>query len=174
MANTFELISSYTVSGSSTNSITFNVIPNTYGHLILYVSSRANVGGYYTVNNLVQINSQSTASTYVGNYAYTVVGSPNTISTVGSNPSVWIGGTNNNTANYFSNNWTFIGNYNSNVATNCRPFTGGNEADSNSAIVYGGARQPTAAAITSLTLKELSGNNYLGESTFYLYGIKNS
>lgn len=175
MAATFEIIASYTVTGSSTNTITFNSIPNTYGHLILHISTRANYSGNYHLNNFVQINSQSTVSSYVGRFAYPSIGTPTSISSQASSPTaIWTGSANSNTAGYFSNNWSLIGNYNSGDRKICRPYIGANESEPNSLIIWGGAYQPTAAAVTSLTLKEVSGNNYVADSTFYLYGLKNS
>lgn len=174
MAVTYTLIASYTVSGSSTSTFTFSSIPSSYDHLILNMSSRANYSGDYHLNNFVQVNSQSTVSNYTGRFGYNDTSNTNNFLVQSTSPTaIWIG-TGNISTDFFSNNWSFIGNYNSSSAPSVRPYFGGSEPASNSLIIFGSARQGTAAAITSLTLKELSGNNYIAGSTFYLYGLKNS
>ena len=173
MAATYNLISSYTVVGSSTSSVVMNTIPSTYDHLIINISSRANYSGVYHLNALVQTNSQSTSSTYSGRFAYN--SSSASIATQTSDPTgIWISGANGSSTNYFSNNWSFIGNYNSSAGPSSRPYVGVQEAIGGALVIFGKSQPGTAAAVTSLTFKELSSNNFVEGSTFYLYGIKNT
>ena len=173
MAATYTLISSYTVVGSSTSSVVMNTIPSTYDHLIINISSRANVGGVYHLNTLVQTNSQSTSSTYSGRFAYN--NSSQSLAAQSTDPTgIWISGANSSSSNYFSNNWSMIGNYNSSAGPSSRPYVGVQEAIGGALVIFGKSQPGTAAAVTSLTFKELSSNNFIAGSTFYLYGIKNT
>lgn len=173
MANTFDLISSYTVSGSSTNQVTFNPIPQTYSDLSIYISSRTNVGSSYSLNNLIQINNQSTESSYSGGFAYFRPGDSNsTLYSQTSSPiSIWASGTNDNDSNVFSFNWIYIPNYASGDVVNII-YAGGNQPSG--IQVFGNSRPSTGEAITSLTFKQIAGLNFIAGSTFYLYGIKNT
>lgn len=64
MASTYEPIATYTVSGSSTNSITFSSIPSTYTDLVLIFSGRLSSS---LENMLITINSD-TGSNYSNTY----------------------------------------------------------------------------------------------------------
>ena len=177
MAATFNLISSATVSGSSTSSITFSSIPSSYTDLCFYVSSRA-VATNYNLNYLVQYNSLSTSSSYNGDFAYHVSGGSSTVlnnQTQSGGPINIITSVADSTgiASFFSFNWSYIGNYNSTVALQERMYVGSTDA-SVGIYDFGHARPPSTGAITSLTIKELSSNVFIADSTFYLYGIKNS
>ena len=175
MAATYELISSYTVSGSSTNTLTFSSIPNTYTDLSIYVSSRTNVAGNYDIDTLVQINSQGTSSNYSGQFAYWRLGvdSTNSLPSQSSSPAaVFVSAGSSNTSDYFSTYWSYIANYNSSLRSE-RIYVGGVVA-AYGIQVFGKARPGTAEAVTSLTFKQLSGNNFVADSTFYIYGVKNS
>ena len=177
MAVTFNLIGSYTVSGASTSSITFSSIPSSYTDLCLYVSSRA-VATNYNLNYLVQYNLLSTSSSYSGDFAYYATGGASTVlnnQTQAGGPVAIITSVADSTgiANFFSYNWSYIGNYNSTVAKQERMYVGSTDA-SVGIWDWGHARPPSTEAITSLTIKELSSNVFIADSTFYLYGIKNS
>jgi hypothetical protein len=177
MPITFNLISSATVSGSSTSSITFSSIPNSYTDLCLYVSSRA-VASNYNLNYLVQYNSLSTSSSYNGDFAYYATGNATSVlnnQTQAGGPVAIITSVADSTgiANFFSFNWSYIGNYNSTAAVQERMYVGTTDA-SVGIFDFGHARPPSTGAITSLTIKELSSNVFIADSTFYLYGIKNS
>jgi hypothetical protein len=173
MAITYELINAYTVVGSSTSSITMSAIPNSYAHLIINISSRVSYAGPYHLNSNLQVNSQSTASSYAGRFLYP--NPPSAVSAQSSTPTnIWISGANDNGTNYFSNNWSMIGNYNDSSGVSSRPYFGVQQALNGTLMIFGKAQPGTAEAITSLTFKELSNNNFVAGSTFYLYGLKNT
>lgn len=173
MAATYGLISSYTVSGSSTSSFTFNSIPNTFDDLIIYISDRVNTGGSYDVDKHLQYNAQSTPSAYSGRFAYVLPSSGNSLPTQTTSPTnIWASSTNNTASNYFSVNWTYIANYNSAISAS-RPYFG-YSGYADGIIIFGTSRPGNAEAITSLTFKQNASLNFISGSTFYLYGIKNS
>ena len=175
MASGFELIKSYTVAGTSTNSVLFDSIPSTYKDLAIYVSARTNVAGNYDIDSLVQINSQSTSSNYVGQFAYVRWGVDSTdpLSYQSSSPTAgFVSAANGSTANYFSAYWSYIADYNSSNLSQ-RSYLG-STLTGYGISVFGKARAGTGAGVTSLTFKQLSSNNFVAGSTFYLYGIKNS
>ncbi len=175
MASAFELINSYTVSGASTNSVIFASIPNTYKDLAIYVSARTNVAGNYDIDSLVQLNSQSTSGNYVGQFAYLRYGTDSSTSLPYQTtaPSAgFVSASNNNTSDYFSTYWSYIADYNSSNLSQ-RMYLGSTLAG-NGISVFGKARAGTGAAVTSLTFKQLSSQNFVAGSTFYLYGIKNT
>ena len=175
MAVTFELISSYTISGSSTNILTFSAIPSSYKDLAIYVSARTNVAGNYDIDSLVQINSQGTSSNYVGQFAYVRWGVDSTdpLSYQSSSPTAgFVSAANNSTADYFSAYWSYIADYNSSNLSQ-RLYLG-STLTGYGISVFGKARAGTGEAVTSLTFKQLSSQNFVAGSTFYLYGIKNS
>jgi hypothetical protein len=175
MASAFELINSYTVSGASTNSVIFASIPNTYKDLAIYVSARTNVAGNYDIDSLVQLNSQNTSGNYVGQFAYFRYGTDGSTSLPYQNtdPSAgFVSASNNNTSDYFSTYWSYIADYNSSNLSQ-RMYLG-STLSGTGISVFGKARAGTGAAVTSLTFKQLSSQNFVAGSTFYLYGIKNT
>lgn len=173
MAATFKLIKQYTVTGSGINSFSFTSIPNTYTDLCIYVSSRINVSSGYNINSLIQYNSQSTSSSYTGQFAYFRPGdTSSTLPSQITDPVAhFVSGANSNTSGYFSNYWSYIPDYNSSFRSE-RIYLGSTVPGG--IVVFGKAKPETGEAISSLTFKELSGNNFIEGSTFYLYGIKNS
>lgn len=171
---TFTKIASYTVSGTSTTSITFSAIPSAYQDLLLYVSASLNRGGTYNLDTFIQVNSQSTAANYTGGYIY--VDQNTTSQSVTSNPSMFPVNANGSTAYTYSNYWIYIPSYRSTTLVDMLYFGGAGDflAQGNGATVFGTAAAPTGEAISSLTLKDRNGNNFNADSTFYLYGIKSS
>ena len=173
MAATFKLINQYTVTGSGISNFSFTSIPSTYTDLCIYISSRANYSGGYHLNTLIQYNSQSTSSNYTGQFAYFRPGdTTSTLPSQSSDPvALFVSGANSNTSGYFSNYWSYIPDYNSSFRSE-RIYLGSTVPGG--IVVFGKAKPGTGEAISSLTFKELSGNNFIEGSTFYLYGIKNS
>jgi hypothetical protein len=167
MANTFELISSYTASGS-VGSITFSSIASTYTDLCIVVSSRtdrAAVPDYIGIkpngssaNLSLRIlegyngSVSSGTDTYIYGYC---PGASATASTFG-NMQFYI-------PNYRSSNYKSVS-VESNVENNAS--TGGN-------WMTAGLWSNTAA-ITSVVLYPVLGSNFVQYSTAYLYGVKNA
>lgn len=173
MASTFDLISSYTVSGTSTSQITFSPIPQVYSDLSIYISCRTNDPQSYKLNFITQINNQSTSSSYSGGFAYFRPGDiESTLPFQTSNPiAIFASGGSNNDANMFSNNWIYIPGYTTGGIVNTI-YAGGNQPTG--IQIFGNSRPSTGEAITSLTFKELAGVPFVEGSSFYLYGIKNT
>ena len=170
MANTFTLIEAKTL-GSAVSTVTFSSIPQTYTDLKLVYSARnsGSADPWYQV--LIQFNSDTTAANYPYRYLYNASGTQG-----GGNGNQAIGYSVSNaaTANTFSNGEIYIPNY---TSSNYKSTSGDvvNERNSTTNIMalYATSWTGTAAAITSLILSQ-SANDFVANSTFYLYGIKNS
>jgi hypothetical protein len=177
MAATFALIASYTVSGSSTSQFSFMSIPNTYTDLCLMISDKVNVAGTYDGDKTLQYNSQTATNSYTGTFAYINSGTgSNSLPSQSTAPqAVWWSAANSSNGSFYSINWTYISDYN-NVNITYRPYYGIGAAGSpsNGIITFGSVAPYVNEAVTSLTLKHNQGNNLVADSTYYLYGIKNS
>ena len=177
MANTYNLIASNTLS-STAASVLFSGIPNTYTDLILKWSARAatdtnpasmgiklnadtgnNSATYLRVTTGPTVESLRRSGTESGNYLY------DRFTSVASDE----------LANTFSNGEIYIPSY---TASGNKPvglFTV-NETNTTTTLYspnIGAGLFRNSAAITSITIQQLSGNLASG-STFWLYGIKNS
>jgi|LakMenE01Jun11ns_1017448.scaffolds.fasta_scaffold9957205_6 hypothetical protein len=172
MANTYNLIASSTVGSGGTASVTFSSIPGTYTDLIIKASLRTSgaVGSYRTT-----FNSSSTG--YSERLLYgtgTAVASAASASGTYIN---WVINTNegSSTTSTFSNCEFYIPNY---ASSNNKPMFSENVTEQNGtgATAYlDAALWANSAAITSITFA-LQGTSplFVENSTFYLYGIKNS
>ena len=153
--------------------------PLTVTDLILKTSIRGTSGSYFTQACRVTFNSSTSGYTTI---TLLNVGADSVIS--GTNPytnaaSVSIFGNNaSSTANTFSNSEIYIPNY---AGSNNKSFSsdtvsemnGNADYDIQSGIIAG--LLSNTAAITSITLTAQSGEgDFATNSTFYLYGIKNS
>lgn len=164
---TYQPIATNTVSGSSTNSVTFTGIPNTYTDLILIQSLPGDPTATYDYSN-IRFNSD-TATNYSTSYHYYY-----NAATVGrqSNATFLLSS---GTSSYMSNSnlITHIMNY-SNTATYKSTMTRANLSANSNGVVQeifqcAGLYRSTSA-ITSVTAYTGSGN-YSSGSTFTLYGI---
>jgi len=176
MPNTFELIASYTATGS-VSSIDFTSIPSTFTDLCVQFSVRATnssssraedtlvvalnndtTGGNYTVRYLRGNGSgagSGTATGYAGSYAGEFNGSTSTAST-------------------FTSGMIYLPNY------------AGSSNKSFSIDIVQEANQTTAymqlhanlwnntAAVNRLTFSNYNSNTFAANSTAYLYGVKNA
>jgi hypothetical protein len=175
MANTFNLIEGKTLT-SPANSITFTNIPQTYTDLKIVASARSGQTGTTRENLIIGFNSQlsDTGFTWIGMYGY-ISGtgtnkSPAARRIIGDVPAAAV------TANVFSNSEIYIPSY-----TNVSPktFIGESvvEIDGNDGFLSfsGVLWNAGSEAITSLTIFCGAGSqSFIANSTFYLYGIKNS
>jgi hypothetical protein len=166
MANTYTLIEAKTL-GTTTASVTFSSIPQTYTDLKLVYSARVTqasiaVGISFTFNastsnfssKVLYGDGSSAASFSSARYAGSVPGSTATAST-------------------FSNNEVYIPNYtSSNYKSYSVDTVTENNATESYAYIAAGLWSDTAA-LTSLTLTPDNGD-FVQYSTAYLYGIKNS
>jgi len=170
MANTYTLISSNTL-GSNTASVTFSSIPNTYTDLVLKCSSRNSVG-----NSEIRITlNNSTAS----NYSYTYLlgyGTGVDSARAGSASYIYsIGATSSQTSSTFSNTEIYIPSYTASQNKIVSSF-GTNEDNSSSGSDLGAVSGlwRVTDAISTITLTPGASGNFVTNSSFFLYGIKNS
>jgi hypothetical protein len=168
MANTFELISSYTATGSVAN-ISFTSIPATFTDLVLKMSLRSSVTDSSDPYDLVfTLNATSTITSTVLRSNGSVVSS-NSITTsilrAGAVPSNW-------TANTFSNGEIYIPNY---AGSNYKSWSSDAVTENNATLadmsIVAGLTSITAA-ITSITIAVAG--NLVEHSTAYLYGVSNA
>lgn len=168
-------IASSTVTGGSTNTVTFSSIPQTYKDLVLFsclrLTSTAQILGSFTIHFNGSSSSQSEKRLTSNN---------NTVSgdTVTSDPSFYIRGTTNfGSANAFGSSITTIADY-TNVSY-AKTHNSRSIAINNSTAASGGyvfitnGRWASGSAITSMDLvREGSGSDYfLAGTTFDLYGV---
>jgi hypothetical protein len=171
MANTIELIASSTASGSGT-SITFSSIPATYTDLCIKYSARSTVAASLTGYNLTMNSTRTTSLIRLlgesgGASSSTNVG--NGQGEAGFVPAA------NATASTFCNNEIYIPNY---LSSNQKSYSVDSVTENNASGGYihgllAGLTNMTSA-ITSITISDTSTGNIAANSTFYLYGVKNS
>lgn len=169
MANTFTLISSTVLADNSTSTLSFTSIPSTYTDLCIQMTTRSYRQVQYDPLNIT-INNLGT------NYSYTVLS--NTFGTRGNADSrVYLGDVINADFNY-SNTYPGMELYFPDYAgtTRGKTFTTFGSAitfaTNNYTLQIASARNSTTAAISSIQL--YSAGSWKANSSFYLYGIKNS
>lgn len=169
MAITYTLIASNTLIANSATVI-FSGIPNTYNDLLLRWTARNDstqrvvyvtfngVGGTSYSNTLLYSDGATATSTQITSTAYSFV-------TAGMSPTT--------TISTFGSAELYLPTYNS---TNKKPVTifGFSEANNSTAYATSTASLVNiTSAITSITLTSGTGQ-FVTDSTFWLYGIKNS
>ena len=172
MANTFELISSVTVS-TPANSITLSSIPATFTDLVLQMSLRTDRAD--TGDN-VGLRFNSSTSGYSDRRLYgfgSGVGSD-----TGSSSFLRIGRIDaaNNTASTFSNGSLYIPNY---AGSTNKSVSFDSVMENNATASYQELQAglwSNTAAITSIQLYLVDAGflNFVANSTVYLYGVKNA
>ena len=162
------LIGSASGTGSS-GTVTFSSIPATYTDLLFYVSARA---GNDVDNNLkVNGNTINAGKNLYGTGSAT--GSQNS-SSAGSG--IWVANYTATTANVFGNAILYFPNY---TSSNYKTVSIDSVTENNATASYQSmtaAIWNTTSAITSITFEttDPATRFYQTNSTFYLYGIKNS
>lgn len=174
MANTYTLIEAKTLA-SAVSSVTFTSIPQTYVDLLLKVCARGADSNTWS-DLLIGFNSSTADFSWRGMYGLG--------NTAGSNTGAGTGyrqvgniNSNTNTANVFSNVEIYIPNYTSTSASKTISFDSAVESAGADNILHSGSTlwSPTSpTAITSVTFTNSNSSNFMVNSTFYLYGIKNS
>lgn len=172
MANTFDLISSYTVGSGGSSSIDFTSIPNTYTDLCLKVSLRSN----YTTDNYdyFKLSFNGSTSSLSCNFQYSY---GSTIAR-GSDASIIMAfGTppDTATASVFGNAEVYIPSYtssNSKVMSIDAVAENNNTTDYRLGLTTG--TWASSSAISSIKIELVLGTLFKQYSTAYLYGIKNS
>lgn len=163
MATTYTLISAFTL-GSTTSTVTFSSIPQTYDHLVLRSSLRSATAAQDVVIN-VNLNGSSSTYTYRW-WAFTGAGSDS-----GTIQRFMMATGASQSANLFSAGEIFLPNYTKTIARTI----GGTHAIESSGTYrhYGTATYwNSTAPITSIEINETGG--MVAGSTLRLYGIKNS
>jgi len=172
MAATYNLISSQ-VLGSSAASVTFSSIPQTYTDLVLRISARSDFSGVVE-NMMFSFNSD-----YSGSYSDTALrGNGAAASSVRDTSALsiyWSAAGNISTSNTFGSAEIYIPSY---TASQYKPLSGIGAGETNATTAYMGATaglyRGSTSAISSILISVGNGSNWLTNSSFYLYGIKNS
>lgn len=171
---TYTLISSQ-VLGSSAASITFSSIPSTYNDLKFMISAR---GDSPSATGLIRMYLNNDSGT---NYSFTYIlgnssaASSTRYSSITVNNSISFNEATSTTSTFGSSE-IYIPNYNS---TSSKPFFNINVTENNSSAADSADIKAVASlysgtsGISSITLLTAS-NNFVANSSFYLYGIKNS
>lgn len=170
MANTYELISSNILSSSS-SSVTFSSIPATFNDLLLRVSVRNSTAGFQ--NYFLKVN--SIASDYSTTILY---GSGSALSSLrysgeSSGYRVLYGQPGSDSAsNTFSNAEFYIPRYTDSIAKPNLIHSVTENTATEAYSSFSAGYLNNTAAITSLQITTAS--SFVTNSSFYLYGIKNS
>jgi hypothetical protein len=175
--SSYESIASYTVSGSSTSTITFSSIPATYKHLQIRATTKC-LGNYGVATSCKTVfNSDTTVANYYGEYITNQGSSPLGLGSSATNSYSFYSANNNNT-NIFSGVVIDIFDYASTTFKKGLKSYGGYDAGSQySSGTYGSMQFAgsmtwnNTAAITTIALNADDGN-WAPYSTFALYGIK--
>lgn len=166
MATTYQLIEAKTLT-STTASIIFSAIPQTYTDLIFVTSCRSD-GATQATGGLVNFNGSGTGFSTVSGYGSgTGIGYFKATNEFGSLPG------SSPTASTFSNSEVYLPNYTSGVHKHYSIHTVTENAGNEAYAYFFGGRWADTAAITSITYTPAAGS-FISGSTFYLYGIKNA
>lgn len=172
MANTYELITS-TVLTSTTASVTFSSIPQTYKDLMVYIVAATDLADT-NVNLYVRLNADSSSnySSTQGSYYGVGANYNQNINSVQFTNGPWGSGTT-MTANMFASNTMYIPNYTNTNNKQISVYGGLASSSVRSYAVDVAQAYRGTSPITSITIPPYSGN-FVANSSFYLYGIKNS
>jgi hypothetical protein len=171
MANTFELISTYTVPAGGISVVNFTAIPNTYRDLVIYGEKRCSSA---TNNSVIVINNSGVANYGdQGVFGYANTNQVDGYEHVGA--TYWQDNTNNSASGSFFNpvRYYFPAANGSQIKTII--YESGQEWNANTTYSFFGTGWNTGitAVISAISLDADSGD-YVEGSTFSLYGIKNS
>jgi len=174
----FESIASVTVGAGGQATVTFSSIPDTYQHLQLrYIAREESGGGTNAANqSVIRFNSDSGNSYSL----HRLFGNGSTASSDGyasSAPisSIRVSGLtgSGSTTNCFAGAIVDILDYaNTNKNTTVRSLAGGDLNDTNGFIFFNSGAWYNTAAITSITITNLSAVDFNQHSHFALYGIR--
>jgi hypothetical protein len=169
MANTYKLIEAKTL-GSAVASVTFSSIPQTYTDLQLLISSRAtqNVGRELIFINPNGSTTNNNRIVLFGYDGVTPASGAGTDRLTG-----WQSG-NSTTANTFANSSIYFPNYtSSNYKSYSADIVAENNSSSNYIVNLTALLWSDTSALTSIEIA-CETSTFAINSTFYLYGIKNS
>ena len=172
MAITYKLIASTTVPAGGQASITFSTIPQTYTDLVIRMSSRSETN---SIKDNLRIDFNGSSS----NWTAKMIGAQNvTLQT--SEEGATYANTHNYTVNagtstalVYNNHETYITGYTTsyNKSSSSDSAMEINSTDNQMGLF--GNNWADSAAITTITLYMISGNDWAQHTTAYLYGISN-
>jgi hypothetical protein len=175
MPTAITFINSVTVGSGGAADIQFNSIPGTYTDLIVKLSARQTLAAADSLGLKFNGATSGNSSRWLtGNGSATSSGTDASTVIVASYSG--IPGTN-ATASTFSNVEFYIPNYAGSLAKSISSDSVGEDNSAsaffaNASIVAG--LQTSTSAITSLTITNYSGGNFVQHTTAYLYGISNA
>ena len=174
MANTFELIASYTVGSGGTSTITFSSIPSTYTDLCLKLSLRSSSANdrriiFFKFNSVTSGYNDRSIRAFNSAVASQTDNGGNTSFAVWDMPAA------NATSNTFSNVELYIPNYagstNKSISADG---VGENNGTSGAIAGLTAALSTVTSAISQIDIFGDGTGNFVQYSTAYLYGVKNA
>ena len=171
MANTYTLINSTSLSTTAA-SVTFSAIPATYDDLLIVSSVRTTSAGTAERVDITfnSISSAYSATRVQGNGA---TASSARLSSQPAFPSYWQNA-GSSTASTFSNQEYYIPKYAGSTNKVMSDFSVSENNATTAYVVASAFLLGNTAAVTSITLTDRSGGSFATNSSFWLYGIKNS
>lgn len=169
MPNAHRLIRTVTVGSGGAASIAFSSIPQTYTDLKLVLSTRSSAGANAWSDYVVSFNSTSSSVNWATRVVYgtgsTVASASTTVAYLG------VGEGNAGTASVFGNTEFYIPNYaSSNNKSVSVDSVSENNATASLATIVTGLWSNTSA-ITSISITDFNGGNFVQYSSATLYGI---
>jgi hypothetical protein len=170
MPNTYTLIEAKTLA-SATTTVSFTSIPQTYTDLVLKLSTRGTASGSGNAWQAFQIGFNGVLT----NRSFMFLGSTGSAAISGSSASEIVGQAveGSSTANTFAVGEIYIPNY---TSSNFKSVSSDHATENNATaalMYYTAGLWSNTAAITQIDFTPSSGD-FAVNSTFYLYGIKNS
>ena len=168
MANTYQLIEAQTLT-TTTASVTFSSIPQTFTDLIIKISARDSGDNQASI----KFNSSTTGYSNIRLQGTGVLAQSTTDSSTAKGIMGYsVNQTTSRTANVFGNAEVYIPNY---AGSTNKSFSSDGVEENNAIAAFSKlftGLLANTAAITSITLS--ADGTFATDSTFYLYGIKNS
>jgi hypothetical protein len=168
----YESIATVTVGSGGSASVTFSSIPATYTHLQIRALSRSDRASSAGDGMLVQLNSDTGT-----NYSYHYIQGDGSSATSGADTSVTSmiiprSGSASQTSGIFGVTVLDLLDYaNTNKYKTLRTL-GGNDANGSGIVALFSGLWRSTSAVTSITIDQQNGPNFVEYSSFALYGIK--
>lgn len=175
MANTYTLISSTTVGSGGISDIQFNSIPQNFDDLSLYLNLKTNTSGRITDNPTLRFNGDTTIANYAG---FMLRGNGSSVSSGSTSgyPGLYMAEIGSGTSNpgYFTPITVYIPNYISGQRKAVSFYSAHEIPASTAYLQLGSGLYITSNAVSSISIINHQGGNFLEGSSAFLYGIKNS
>lgn len=172
MPVTHKLIQTVTVGSGGSASIAFTSIPQTYTDLKLVLSTRSSAGSNAWSDYVVSFNSTSSST----NWGVRILIGTGTQALSGTFTTGYLGYGEGNagTASVFGNTEFYIPGY---ASSNNKPVSVDSVSENNataSITGFAAGLWSNSSAITSISITDFNGGNFVQHSSASLYGIKNS